>query len=344
MQGFGNVSAIHDVFERVRKAPGVSAATVGPLPLVRVGDRRDTNVNIDGKPVQLAEPLNVAFAASDYFTTLQLPLLEGRDFNDGDQSGGELVAIVNESTAHQLWPGQDPLGRRIGFERAGRSSPAAERYTIVGVVGDARIRSLRDSLPMIYLSRRQHEPYLAGYVAGSGTAFLIVRGDINAPAIRNVVARSAREAGLSLGPTTSVDQRLGELLMPQRIGRALLALFGIVALALVGVGTSGLVSCVVTRTRREIGIRMALGAQTRQILPGFLRGALLPIAIGITCGAGFVGLAGRFVDQFMYGMTGSDTTTIIATGATVLGAGLLATLAPTRRALKINPIEIIQRD
>jgi hypothetical protein len=285
--------------------------------------------------------VDVVYAASDYFTTLGLPLVAGRDFGPSDQGDSHPVAIVNEAAARQFWSGAGALGHQIA--RAMGRPPRA--VSVIGIARDARLRNLRDATrPVIYLPRSQNETYLAGYLAGSGSGVLIVRARGNSAALGPSIVRLARNAGLSAQEVTTLQQRIREILMPQRLGRVLLILLGAMALSLTVVGIYGLLSCVVTRQTKEIGIRLALGAAGREVASSILRRIFVPVSGGLVVGAGLAWMGGRLANRFMYGITGTDVTTLAVVLVTIAGSSVLAAFVPMRRALKTNPIETLRVD
>jgi predicted permease len=326
-----------------RGIPGVSAATAGPLPIVRASDGSASAVVVDGAERRLSTPAEVVYTASDYFTTLRQPLVAGRDFADSDRPGARPVAIVNEAAARQFWPGLDGLGRELAFPV--RRAPVADglTFSVVGIVRDAKLRSLDETgRPVIYLARAQHPHYLSGRMSGAGASDLILRASRDAAGLAPALERAAARAGLSLQGLTTLEQRIDEILNPQRLGRALLLLLGSIALALTAIGVYGLASCLAVRQTREIGIRMALGAGSHRIGGALLRGTMLPVGLGILAGTAIAWAAGSLTNRFLYGLHGSDPATIGIAIALLLAIVGLAVLPPTRRALRIDPVATLR--
>jgi hypothetical protein len=304
-------------------------------------------VEIDGEVIELSEPIDTVYADADYFSTLRLPLVAGRGFNDRDRAGAPLVALVNEAAARRFWPAGDALGRRIGLpppsmmRAQGHTSPD---FAVVGIVRDVKVRSIREAgQPVVYMPRSQHEYFIAGVAAGGGVS-IAIRTEDEPAGIATALAAAANDSGLTLRTVTPLDESLEGLLMPQRFGRALLSLLATMALLLTLVGTYGLVSCVVARGRKDIGIRMALGASSSQVVSALVRAAAAPMIVGGVLGAAIASCGGRFVDSFTYGMSGSDPATLALAVALIFAAGMVAALLPTRRALRINPIETLRAD
>ncbi len=339
----GSYAAIEELVARARDIPGIVAVTAGPLPLVRASEGTQNSVSVDGVPVALKVPIDVVYATAAYFSTLGQPLAGGRDFNDHDRADAEPVAIVNAAAARLLWSTTNPLGHHVKlFAQFSSSTMSADR-AVVGVVRDVKLRSLGDAgVPVIYLSRQQNEAYLAGYMAGAGNSFLVFRDSGKVAGIAAALARAATEVGLSLQAVTPLDQRIGEILMPQRLGRALLLLLGAMALALTIVGIYGLTACVVARHTKEIGVRMALGAGEPAIVRAVVGKTYVPVLAGAGVGGVMAWASGRLADRFMYGIHGSDVVTVAGAAAVVIVSAALATWLPARRALRIDPIETLR--
>ena len=335
------LAPVDALVERVRGIPGVSAVTAGPLPLVGAAHGSTSALRVDGVPVELRAPADIVFVAADYFTTLGQPMRRGRDFDAGDRTGARPVAIVNETAARQLWPEADPLEHHLGLQNGGPD----QNLAVVGIVGDVKLKTLRETeRAIIYLPRRQHPYYLAGYMAGAGRTFLMARTAGHAGGVAEAIRRAAADAGLPTQSVTTLSQGIDEILMPQRLGRTLLVLLAAIGLTLTLVGIYGLVSCFVARNTKEIGVRLSLGAGTGEIVRALLERTFLPIAAGVVTGSAVAWYGGRYADRFMYGMPGSDPATIALAVVTIVVSGLAAALLPTRRALRINPIETLRAE
>jgi hypothetical protein len=333
--------------ERVRRIPGVTAATVGPLPISKGSDVRRPEVTIDGQLVELPDMIDTVYGDADYFTTLGLAIVAGRGFNNQDRAGAPLVALVNEAAARQFWPGRVALEHRIGLPPPPMMRARGDTlpdFGVVGIVRDAKVRSIWETdRPVVYMPRSQNEIYLAGMAAGGG-AHLVIRTEGQPEELANALASVATASGLSLKSVTTLDESVDGLLMPQRLGRTLLSLLGAMAFLLTAIGIYGLVSCVVARSTKDIGIRMALGASARQVVAAILARTLLPVSAGLVVGSTGVWFGGRFVDGFVYGMRGADPSTLTMAVGLILATGIVAALLPARRALAINPIETLRAD
>ena len=339
------LAAVSGLGERVRTIDGVSAVSSGTLPLLPGIIQSQADVIVDGSPATLASPIDRMYVAPEYLTTLGVRLVQGRNFNDTDRFGAPGVAIANQSAARLLWGQGDALDRSVGFPRAFRGDFDEPGYRIVGVVGDVKVRELKeDGRAVVYLPTPQHEPFVAGLTAGSRRAALIIRTSASSAALAVPIARLAQEVGLSVQAVTTVAERMDELLMPQRLGRALLSLLGTLALVLTVVGIHGLLLCVVVRQTKEIGIRLALGASARDIVWLIGKAMVAPLVVGLAAGAVVAWLTARYAEAFMYGTTPTDPVTMMATVTVILASGLLAALVPARRALHIDPIETLRSE
>ena len=336
--GAPTLASVDAVAERVRAIPGVSSATIARTPLRHGSDRTVGQVRIDGATIDLPTRLDVTYIDADYFTTLGQRVVRGRDIDDGDAAALSLVGIVNESMARRLWPEADPLGRQFAIRNR---AP----ITVVGVVRDARLTNLREEGQLAaYLARAQHLPYLEGYLDGSASAFLMVRALSDPVSVIQPLRNSAAEVGLAMVETVTLEEQIGTLLMPQRMGRAWLIVLAAVGMSLSVVGVYGLVSVVGARIEKEIGIRWALGASPGDVVRILTRRTLWPVLMGIAGGSALAYWCGRFADRFMYGIGGSDPMTIVLTVALLGMAAVGAALMPMRRALRVNVVEALRVD
>jgi len=338
----------HRLAEAARRVPGVVSATIGPLPLSRASDTRRNDVEVDGEIVELSTPVDSVYARTEYFSTLGLTVLRGRAFTDDDRLGGPLVALVNEAAARQFWPNGEAVGKRVGFPPPPLMRVRGETlsdFLVVGVVRDVKLRALNEAAqPVIYVPRAQHFYFMQGMAHGGAGLHLILRTEGDMAGLADALARVATDTGLSLQSITTLDESIEGLLMPQRLGRGLLALLGTMALALTVVGIYGIVSCIVSRRSKEIGIRLALGASRRDIVLTTLRAAVSPVVAGAVIGGAVALGGGHLVDRFMYGMDGADPATLALAIGVIAATGAVAALVPTRRATRVNPIETLRAD
>jgi ABC-type lipoprotein release transport system permease subunit len=272
----------------------------------------------------------------DYFRTFGIHVLRGRGFQLSDRDGSELIAVVSESVARRLWPGQNAIGKQIRFAPSAQrdGTPLPKLWTgwrrIVGVVSDTHFREFRDASPTVYLPWRQ----LPG-VQWANFAFRS-RGDVTA------TSAAIRAAVKELNPTYTVwnlrtfDDVLSSPLAQPRLSALLLVAFGLVALLLATVGLYGVMSSIVREQTREIGIRVALGATPRLIRDAVLRRAMVVSAIGGLVGL-VVALGGtRFLRSMLFRVSPADPITLVAVSVLLFAVTLAAAYLPARRATKVD--------
>jgi putative ABC transport system permease protein len=331
------VRIFQPALERVRHLPGVrSAAVVSMLPI------QDAWTNgpyqVEGRPalpVDQRPNAEYRVASPDFFASLGIPVLHGRDFAESDGGPGVRRVIVNEALARQQFPGEDPVGRQI------RIDPAAP-HTIVGVVGSVRQAGLDvEPLPEIYL------PYVQVGAEGSlFDAVLVVRTSVDpasvAPALRRAVW--SVDPDLPLFKVATMEKVVDESLARQRLNLWLLAVFAGIALALAAAGLYGVISYLVTQRTREIGVRMALGAQPREVT-----GLVMRQGAGLTAAGLGLGLLGalaltRLLTGLLYEVSARDPITFAGIAALLAAVALAATWLPARRAARIDPILAMRRE
>lgn len=317
------------LLERIGTLPGVrSASLASVVPLGFDGGR--TRIDLEGYTARQGEDMELHYnvVSSRYFETMSIPLVRGREFTDQDREGGPGAAIVNEALVRKYWPGADPLGKVI---RRGRAS-----YSVVGVARDGKYGSLGEKpLPYFYLPLFQaYTNPISIHVRTRGEPAAMVS------AIRGEV--QALDKDLPLTGVKTMEEHLGLALLPARVAGMLLGAFGGLALLLAIVGVYGVISYAVSRRTREVGIRMALGARTSDVLVMILRQGMGVIVIGIFLGLGAaIGLT-RFTASLLYDVSPTDPWTLTGVCLLLAAAGLAASAAPAIRAAKIHPTEALR--
>jgi putative ABC transport system permease protein len=319
--------------------PGVAdAAYISYLPMTMTGGIWP--VDIDGKTVDRSEghTASLRFITPGFFSTLAIPLRQGRVLTESDAANRPLVAVVSESFARRYWPDQNPLGRHFKFALAGGINSFADR-TVVGLVGDIRVRGLnRVSEPQVYLPYTQ-QFNMAGYtprdlaIRASGDPALLI------PALRRIIHEADPDQPVIL------IRSLAEIVTADTASRSLqarmLAVFAALALLLAGLGIHGLLSFTVSSRSGELAIRMALGAQRRDILGIVLNQSLVLAIAGVTLGAGLAYAAARPLQALLAGIAPTDPVAFaVASGLCVLMT-LAGSLLPAIRALRVDPIAAI---
>ncbi|MFW6078494.1 MAG: ADOP family duplicated permease [Gemmatimonadota bacterium] len=325
-----------DMLERISGLPGVESVAV--VPCAPLGGRCEI-VGVDQVDERRVEPdpsrAALAYPVSDgYFETLEIPVLEGRTFSEGDAPGGRPVVVVNEAAAREYFPDGSPIGHRLGLTHSLTEDGPAE---IVGVVKDVRYGELEEpAMPAVYLSRRQAP---VGYgtlvVATAGGEPLEVVG-----AVRGVVAEL--DPDLPLFDVTTLAAREAVATARTRVVLGLLGAFGLTGLLLAAVGLYGAISYSVVRRTREIGLRIALGAGTRRVVRTVLASPALLVAAGTAGGVLGAVILTRFVEGLLFGVEPSDPRVLIAAAVVLLGVAAVAAWAPARRAARLDPAEVLK--
>jgi predicted permease len=332
----GNSQAVRQTYrqlwDHLERLPGVSAVgAVSSLPLSQMYAWGP--IVVEGRALEPGEAFINAdqrIAGGNYFQALRIPLLSGRLFNDQDTLDKPRVAIIDDFMAKQLWPNQGPLGKRIKW--AGIDAPNAPWMTVVGVVGRIKQDTLdSDSRIALYMAHTQYP---------ARTMNVVLRTTTSPQAIVAAVKKEIRELDpdLPLYNVRSMTQRVDESLARRRFTMLLLAVFAALALALATVGIYGVIAYLVSQGRREIGIRIALGAMPRDILRLVLgQGTALTLAGVIVGLAGAFGFA-RFISSLLFGITATDALTFTAVPLLLIMIALLATYIPARRAARVDPV------
>ncbi len=320
------------LLERLAAVPGVVAASTGRtapvssrnmVAVVRQVD--DRQLGVDRGAVQIG----IHDVSPDYFRALSIPIRRGRAFRPEDREGSPKVVVVSETTARRLWPGQDPIGRRL----AATTSFFADGQTaeVVGVAGDV-------------LYGRPGEPqgldlYYPSFQGGLKWATLFVRtsGDpaALAPAIRREI--KALAPNMPVFDVATMERRVARTFSRERFGAGLLGLLAGIALFLASVGIYGLVAETVSARTREIGLRMALGARPGDILRGVLQRGLTLAGIGVAAGLGAAFALSRLLASLLFGVGASDAGTYGAVSLLLFAVAAVACWLPARRATRIDP-------
>jgi predicted permease len=318
---------------QVQALPGVeAAATVYPLPFSpSILNRPFT---LPGQPVDPKNPLAAQFniVSSDYFRALSIRLTQGRAFNERDREGAPLVAIVNESTARRIWPGENPIGKRIS---TGMGAPTERE--VVGVFADIRQRQLDGDQRLQICVPSAQEPWRSAYLAvrTSGTAAPLA-------AIRQRVA--ALDPNLPITDVVAFRERVTDSIAQRRFATGLLGAFAGIALLLAVLGIYGVMSYLVTQRTREFGIRMALGAKAGDLLQMVVRQGMRLVLIGLALGViGSLALS-RVLTGFLFGVRATDPMTFVVVSVLLAIVGGLACWLPARRAAKVDPMMALRSE
>ena len=325
------------ILEELKTAPGIESASVSDgLPLN--GSRSSSPyARVDGNPLPLNQrPLGLTRSVSPGFLkTFSIPLLAGRDFDERDALDKPLVVIVSKSTAQKLFPNEDPIGKRIFFGTDNNTGLPAE---VVGVVAD--VRSLR-------LDRANDIEFYRPWAQRSGPfMWLTVHSAAKPEAAAGMVrtALNKLDPGLPIIQPSTMNQIVDESLGQRRLTMTLLGAFAGIALVLAMVGIYGAVAYTVEQRTGEIGVRMALGAQTADVLRLVVRQGMIPVVIGLVIGLAASLALGRLLTAQLYEVSAHNPALLAATSVTLAVVALLACLIPARRASLVNPIEALRTE
>ena len=322
-----------DAIERAKSVPGVTAASVsangifgGGISATIFREGEQTDPNNRGTLVNLDD------VTPGHFATMGILLLSGRDFTDFDRENTTPVAVINQAMANLLWPGQEALGKRFAIVQE------PNLLQVVGVVGTTVIGQIgEDPQPVAYFPMRQQY---------SPVATLVVRTTGNPELLLGAVRTQVQQIDKNLAFTNAqtVQQLLGQGLWPARMGAALLGLFGALAMILASIGIYGVLAYSVAQRTSEIGLRMALGAQPRQVLGLVLRQGMLLALIGAAVGILVALPVARMAAGLLYGVSATDPLTYAGITLLLMGVAVLACYLPARRATRIDPLVALRVD
>jgi putative ABC transport system permease protein len=326
-----------DLKSRLESLPGVqSASSVLPLPLS--GDRFVISFEIEGRPMAPKDhPSGDFFAAGvGYFRAMGIPIIKGRDFDDRDRYGSTPVVIITETLARQFFPNEDPIGKRI---KPGINTIEGDKTTmreIIGVVGDVRNRSLDTAPKQAYYVPQTQVPF---------DQMVMVVKTLDDP--HNLISAatkqvSAMDQDIPVFGVKTMEEYLSTSVAAPRFSTTLLTIFAGVALVLTVVGLYGVMSYSVAQRRNEIGIRLALGAQSRDVLLMIVKQGSLLIGLGLVIGLSGAFALTRLIASMLFGVTAKDPLTFTAVGALLAAVALLACYVPAWRATKVDPMEALR--
>ena len=320
-----------DVLERVAAVPGVRAVAMSN-PALLSGSVNSTSMFVQGRSYALDSrtldnSINRLVISSNFFELMEIPLLIGRGFDDRDSSTSPKVVVINEAAAKKYFPNENPIGRKFGssVEKSGE-------LEIVGVLRDAKYDSVREPAPPT-----MYVPYTQARLGGS--VF-----EVRTAGVPSSVTSGVREAVRQIDsnmPVTDVSTQLEQVelrFQQEKLFAQAYALFGALALVVASVGLFGLMSYSVARRTNEIGIRMALGAESRDVLHLVMRESLILVAIGVVAGVAIALASGRFVATLLYGLPPTDPMSIVLAAAVMLFVSAVAGYLPARRASRVDPM------
>jgi putative ABC transport system permease protein len=325
-----------EVLARIETLPGVHhAAAISRLVL---GGGTNGTILVDGREdgIPLVE---VRVTTPDYHEAMGIPLLRGRKLTERDGATGQPNVIINQAMAERIWPGEDPIGKRFGFENR------LDVVTVVGVVGNTRQRGLERAV-----RAEVYFPYLldppSGMFSFNAVRYLVIGTDVEPTSLVGSVRSAVYsvDAGQPVSDIRTSQEIIHQSMARRRFHTLLIGIFAALALILVAAGIYGVMSNFVSQRTHEIGIRMAMGAERTGVLAFVLRQSLELAAIGIAVGVVGVLVTSRLTGSMVAGVSPTDPTTAIGGIVFLFTMGLAATLIPARRATRIDPISALREE
>jgi putative ABC transport system permease protein len=324
-----------DAIDRVKALPGVDSAALASPRMPFDINYNQTSIRIDGKnygPDERGEIVPNVAVSPEYFSTLDVPIVEGRGFTAADREGAPLVAIVNQTMARKFWPEGSAVGRT--FTPTFGKTP----YQVVGVSADHRVNTVNERpTPYVHFATAQRSfryNYLVARTRGDAAQLL--------GAIRRELL--AIEPGLVFINSATMETSMAASLLPARVAAFLALSFGALGTLLAAIGLYGVIAFSVARRTREIGVRIAIGASASAVLSMVMRQGLGLAAIGTGIGMGLAALAAQTLSGALYGIGAFDPVAWIVALSVLLGAAALANFIPARRAMRINPVTALRAE
>jgi putative ABC transport system permease protein len=325
------------LLDQLKTLPGVrSVAVTNSLPPDFT--EYSSGFAIEGHSAPQGADQRVAYfvqVSPDYFRTLGIPMRSGRVFAESDTANTARVMLINETLARRFFPGEDPIGKRVNI--GSETDPLWNQ--VVGVVADVKYNGVAEGVqPAIYLSSLQ--------VPSSGAA-LVIKTDVAdpatlTPAVRNELKRI--DPGLPIAQVKTLDDRIASSIAHPRFRTTLIALFAVVALILACIGVYGVISYSVSQRTHEIGVRMALGAQTADVLNLVIKQGLWLAVLGVTIGLAASLALTRLMNSLLFEVRATDFWTFTATVLLLVLTALLACYLPARRASKVDPLVALRHE
>jgi predicted permease len=318
------------LFARLETLPGVRSATFAHVPLLaHYVDNEGISLPGETAQSEAEHTSNREIVRENYFATMEIPLLRGRGFNQHDDASAPKVAIISETLARKFFPDDDPLGKRVGFD-----AKTAGQIEIVGIARDIKYTSQREEdAPLIYM------PWLQA-TKEIGEMYFSLRATGEPAALAAAVRQAVREVDNNL-PIMDIKMQAAqasETLTEERLFANLLGFFGVLALLLAAVGLYGVMAYSVAQRTNEIGIRMALGARTGNVLRLVIWQGMKLVLIGLAAGVLAAFALKRIIASQLYGVEATDPLTFALVGGLLILIALLACWVPARRATKVDPM------
>jgi putative ABC transport system permease protein len=328
---------LQEVYRRVSVLPGVEQSTIsGNDTLPMNSGRNYSPFSIQGRPddSERNPTADIAVVDTQYFRTMEVPLIAGRNFTGSDTNKTETVGVIDQTLARRYWPDQNPLGQQVKFG----FGAGIQGVKIVGVVGDIKSDGFdAPSVPHIYVPLGQFAPVNA-------VVFLRSRGDVEhlGEAVRHVV--ESVDPNVPVHSISSMDEIIGRSLADRRFALELLGVFAAVALLLAAIGIYGVMAYSFSQRTHEVGIRMALGAQRLDILRMALGEGMKIVAIGLASGLVGAAIVSRVFRSMLFNVAPADPITYFAVSAILAGVALFACYIPAQRATRVDPLVMLREE
>ena len=331
------VNYYNEILRRLHDIPGLrSAAVISDLPAL--ADSRSSSIQIEGQPAGSPDhPLlaELRVSSEDYFRAFSIPIQAGRSFSNYDTADGPPVAVISQSAAHRFWPGRDPLGRRLKLTSRDSNTPY---LTVVGVAADVKHFLLSNEVrPTIYI------PYTQQPVR-SLEAVIESSGPLDRMAVEARAAVRSVDSTLALPSIQRIARYFSDLVAGVGVIAWLMGIFAVMAALLAAAGIYAVMSYSVAQRTREIGIRMALGARPQDVVKMIVSNALRLVAIGLVIGCLVAFALSRGMSSTLPGVVALDPVTFTALSLLLTAIALLASLVPSRRATKVDPLLALRSD
>jgi len=323
------VALYQQLIERLNAVPGVRSTALANMPLL-ASSTNSSSIVVQGRTYAAGQrdSINRLVISAGFFDTMGMPIRIGRNVTDRDDQKAPKIVVINETAARRYFPNENPIGQRFGS----RPETAGE-LEIVGIVRDAKYDSVRDDVPPT-----MYVPYLQLPRPPQGVFYVRTAGDPvgTVGAIREAVREL--DATLPLRNVTTQSEQVEKRLGQERAFAHAYALFGALALLLASVGLFGLMSYSVARRTNEIGVRMALGAQSQDVLALVMGESLILVTIGVAAGLAVAIAAGRLVQSLLFGLAATDAVTITTSVLVMVAVAAFASYLPARRAARVDPL------
>jgi putative ABC transport system permease protein len=326
------VNIFQQLETRLKALPEISAVGMATrVPLLGALNNVTSTIDVEGRPLPPGQRPEIDFrrASTGYFQALGIPLLKGRTLTEADVANNTGAVVINEALAKRFWPGEDPLGKRL---RTGPSSDQASWQTVVGVVGNVRHLALElEPRSELYYHTDSNPPF--------GPVFVIrTKGDPHN--VISAVRAQVRELdrNLPVANVNTMEQLVTQSVAQRHFAMLLFGVFAALALVLAGVGIYGVISYSVTQRTQEIGVRMALGAQRRDVLRLILGQGMKLAVLGVAIGLGLAVVLTRLMQSLLFGVRATDPLTFALIALLLTAVALLACWLPARRATQVDPL------